>query len=118
MAREALPIEDRDEGLYINQPHKSMAGVEVTTISVGGEDRYLVSAEDFMAVQKERDEHKRTLALINAWAIRRDGDPAVVRRLLDQAGFTFDDGCAMASIIASVRTAPASQLPATEGEQQ
>jgi hypothetical protein len=97
MTRDVLPVEQIEDGLYINP------STATTKISVGGEDTYLVAAEDFMAVQKERDEYRRTLALINAWRIDRNRDEQRLTQLLEKAGFTFADAQAMVSLIASVR---------------
>lgn len=104
------PCEDPDNGLYL-RPQTA-----VTVLTTTRQDptqppsappettqAYYVSAEEFMAVQKENDDYRRTLALINAWrvsaylSVRND---TRLNRLLDEAGFSEGMGHAVNDMIA------------------
>jgi len=86
--RPALPIEDRMNGLYINRPWRGMEGIEVTSLAGDGDEtRYLVPAEDFMAVQKERDEHHKALYLIASQP--EAFQHPQIRRILERAGIDW-----------------------------
>lgn len=96
------------DGRYIHRrdPERWPTGTRTMTVIVDGVEQEWVHADDFMDVQKERDDSMRCLALINAWR----WSPAFVQQqfaTLDQqlanAGLTMRDGRAMLSIIASVR---------------
>jgi hypothetical protein len=92
-----LPCEDHDAGLYIHQ-----RSVDVVTISDSAGDRYLVSAEDFMVIQRERDQLRKTLAFLNS--VCRNATPgfdqrAAALKLLDDAGFSADDARALDGIM-------------------
>lgn len=85
-----------DDGLYLHRnhtPHLDIAGPDGTTT--------YVTAQTFMEMQKERDDYRRTLALINAATLDRWVEPAgsKIRRLLDRAGFTVADARAMQDLI-------------------
>jgi hypothetical protein len=89
------PYENPEQDLYVHDKSK------VTTLANGeGESRYLVDVQEFMAMQKERDEARRTLALINAWQVAPRRDEQHLRKLLDDHGLSVADGEAMNSIIA------------------
>jgi PHD/YefM family antitoxin component YafN of YafNO toxin-antitoxin module len=93
-----LPVENLEEGLYI---WRDMVPVTVTT---RGEDvSYLVDASAFMEMQRERDNYRKALALINAWRITPEREESELTRLLDSVGFTHGDAQAMVSLVASVR---------------
>lgn len=104
IGRPVLPIEDIDNGLYLTSvrvhtvtenavaaPWERREAPEPTT-------RYYVSADDFMVVQKERDEFKRAAALINA-EMFGGRDWSVVAQRLAQVGLTADDGKAMLDLV-------------------
>lgn len=94
-------VERRDEGLYID----GGVGVHVTTSRSSGSTRpaVYVDAEDFMRVQKERDDLKRTLYLINGWRTDPSRDDAALATLLVGAGLTWQDGRVCLSLLAGVR---------------
>ncbi len=73
--------ESLDDGLYIHPT------TPVLTVSRDGAapDVY-VDAAAFMQVQKERDEYRRLLALINAWRVGGARSEIRLRQLLMQAG--------------------------------
>jgi hypothetical protein len=99
-------------GLYIHEKtDKWPCGTTVLRQTITGEERVWVAADDFMAVQKERDHYRRTLALINAtrlWAWL----PTPVLTLLHSAGFAHSDAKAMNEIIAQL--GPDSRAPRKE----
>lgn len=109
-----MTVLDQSDGLYIHEatdrwPH----GTKVLRLNVGGGDEQVwVAADDFMALQKERDDLRRTLALINAHRLTDWITPAVVA-LLERAGFTLADAEAMASIIAQFK--PLASVEEREG---
>lgn len=106
-----VPGEDHKAGLYVHEGTPQMPGVELLRLrrrGVGPEEAF-VPVLDFMRVQRERDELRRALALINA--LRADDGvvmPSLVVTLLERAGFTHRDAEAMVDIIRQVRGAPAS----------
>jgi hypothetical protein len=91
---ERLPIEDLEAGLYL-WPHTT----PVTTITRGEQTEYLVDAHAFMEMQRERDNYRRVLALINAWRISPERSERSLRHLLAGVGFSDADARAMAEII-------------------
>lgn len=102
-----LPCEDLDSGLYI---HPGSARVTAITTLREADDRragwreeatYYVHAEDFMAMQRERDGYRRTLALVNEVLTCRH-DEGVAIKLIREAGFSADDARAMAGVIREV----------------
>lgn len=99
----ALPIEDHEKGLYIHQPRPEhdVSGTEVLMIrdAPWEEPTYYVKAIDFMLVQKERDDLRRTCAMINAAL----DEPEAIEKLVRRAGFTEKDGEAMRDLIIQVR---------------
>jgi len=107
---ERLPVEDLDAGLYIHQH-----ATPVTVLELPGpvdesrlrpgepERRYLVSAEDFMAVQKERDDYRKVTALIGAWRLDPDRREETLIRLLESVGVTDGLASSVAEIVAQVR---------------
>jgi hypothetical protein len=94
-------VERRDDGLYINDG----IGVHVTTGRSSGSTRpaVYVDAEDFMRVQKERDDLKRVLYLINGWCWGSGRAESTLVRLLAQAGLTELDGQTCRSLVDDVR---------------
>jgi hypothetical protein len=95
------PFEDLDAGLYVHQQ------TPTTTITApDGTQTVLVDVHAFMEVQRERDEMRRTAALINAWRLRPGRDEAALERLLASVGFSDADGRAMLSIVAQFRPGP------------
>jgi hypothetical protein len=114
-ARPQLPIEDLDAGLYIHPGTVTVAAflTEGEESSIDPEKlytpRYYVDARDFMDMQKERDDLKRTLALVNATRVGPVDDDARLRRifaLCDKAGFGVDEARAIAGIEAWARSEP------------
>lgn len=90
------PGEDYNQGLYLH-PRTT----QITTITgPDGTQTLLVSADDFMAMQKERDEYRKVVGLINAWRIDPHRSETRLRTLLASVG--QDDGAAhaMAGLIA------------------
>jgi hypothetical protein len=98
---ERLPGEDLDAGLYIHPGHP-----DVATVTIDGETRYLVDAREFMAMQKERDDYRRTLALVNECRLRGYADRERLDQLLEKAGFSYGEAEAMSSLLAEVATWP------------
>jgi hypothetical protein len=93
-----------DDGLYIHEAtEKWPSGTKVMRQIVRGEEQVWVEAEDFMAVQKERDDFRRTLAVINSARVV-ERLPKLVLDLLDQAGFGEKEAEAMAQIITQFRS--------------
>ena len=107
ITRLCLPEENFDEGLYIHPESVEVLATTVLRAGCDPETVVFVHASSFMEVQKERDELKRTLSLINAQRARHEYGverwEATVA-LLDKAGFTEDDARAMASLIAWATT--------------
>lgn len=98
---ERLPIEDLDNGRYINDRDRLMTTIGPDNISA----RYYVDAELFMDVQKERDDYRRVLAVMNALRAQEPGSlPDVAIALLSTAGFDMGDARAMVSLLAEART--------------
>lgn len=100
LLRPLRPGEDFNAGLYLHD-HQ----VAITTITgPDGQQTLLVSADDFMAMQKERDDYRRAVGLINAWRIDPDRNESRLRALLASVG--QDDGMAraMAGIVAWARS--------------
>lgn len=102
---ERLPIESPDEGLYIHRAGgRGVGGTRVVIIERYTDDlepEYLVDARQFMEIQRERDNFRRTLALVNAAHRLRRGR-SLVDTLLSDAGFELTEAHAMASIAAQV----------------
>lgn len=100
MADSKDPTGDR----YIHRPQPGFKGTRVILITTYCDDQITdqewVHADDFMDVQQERDDYRRTLALINALPIAADGN---LRAMLDGAGFSLGDAEAMRSLIAWAR---------------
>ena len=97
-----LPCENLAEDLYLNPDMRA----KMTVIAPPGADPvHLVPAEDYMAIQKERDENRRVLALINAWRRTPYRSEDAFAALLARVG--QDDGLADAtrSIMMSVPNA-------------
>jgi hypothetical protein len=99
------PCEDFDKGLYL-RPQTAVTVLTTTRRDPAAPpsappevaEAFYVSAEEFMAVQKQNDDYRRTLAFINAW--RFSGrDNGRLNRLLDEAGFTAAMGHAVNDII-------------------
>lgn len=104
MSDDRLPIEDLDEGLYLHRRTATRPGVEVVTIetsSVGAKE-YYVRAEDYMAVQRERDNYRRTAALANAWRLG-DRDEEKLRHIFDMVGLGDVDARALRELIESMK---------------
>ncbi len=100
----ALPCEDRENGLYINQPtvRNNLKGTPVTGISgPDGKTQYLVRAEDFMAVQKERDDLKRATYVIASVPEAFAVEP--IRRALDSIGIDWKVAKNVAGLVRAVR---------------
>lgn len=105
-----LPGEDYNQGLYLHTHH-----TPVTTITgPDGTATVLVSADAFMAMQKERDDYRRTLGLIAAWRVNPNRTLSQLGRILDSAGFDEGQGRAMLSVLAGVRDMRAQQTESEE----
>lgn len=96
------------DGRYIHRrdPEKNPTGTRTLTLAADGASQEWVHGDDFMDVQRERDDLRRAVALINAWRwsptfVARDVRPLDAQ--LHAAGFDRDQGRAMLSIIASVQ---------------
>jgi hypothetical protein len=94
-------VERRDDGLYINDG----TGVHVTIGRSSGSARpaIYVDAEDFMQVQKERDDLRRALYLINGWRVSIPRREAVLTSLLSGVGLNDLDGQVCRSLVDDVR---------------
>lgn len=94
-------VERRDDGLYINDH----IGVHVTTSRSGGSTRpaVYVDAEDFMQMQRERDDLRRVLYLINGWRVSAPRPELALVRLLSGVGLTDLDGQVCRSLVDSAR---------------
>lgn len=95
-------------GRYIHErTEKRPGGTRVMRQVVDGVEQVWVHASDFMDVQKERDDARRQLALINAWrwssALERE-DLRVLDQQLEAAGLTRELGLAMLGLIAEVQS--------------
>lgn len=91
--REPLPFERPEEGLYL---HDRDGLLELTGLA--GIEGDFLPVQRFMEMQRERDEMRKTLALINAALQRRQPLPKV-RLLVRNAGLTAADGEAMCSVV-------------------
>ncbi len=93
-------VERRGDGYYIDDG----TGVHVTASRSGGWSRpaVYVDAEDFMRVQKERNDLKRTLYLINGWRVETARPEAALALLLKEVGLTELDGKVCNSIVDGV----------------
>lgn len=86
--------EDLDADLYIHST------TPVLTVSRdGAPPEVYVTAAAFMEVQKERDEYRRVLALINAWRVGAARPEARLRQLLAGVGEGDAQGEATLDII-------------------
>lgn len=100
------PCENLTEGLYLD-PRLTVTTISTTVRDPGRSvfaepevtESYLVSAEDFMAVQKERDAYRRVVALVNAWRITPNRSEARLRDLLAAVGQGDGEGEATLSIL-------------------
>jgi hypothetical protein len=75
-------------------------GTRTMVVKTPGGEQEWVHADDFMAVQKERDDLRRTVAFINAH--RWSGgwpDMSLIDRLLGQHNFGRAEGRAMLSVV-------------------
>lgn len=108
------------DGLYIHRATEDRPdGTRTMTVTTGGEVTEWVHADDFMAVQKERDDYRRALALVNAWRWSPDfaeRNPRLLDIQLAGAGFTVKDGRAMLSLVASVQAESRASNPTQGGE--
>lgn len=104
MARKCLPVEDLDEHLYIHPGSVVVAAFTVGFEESGFETRYYVGAQDFMEVQRERDNFRRALSLLNAYVQCEvpsiPMNPRVrMEHVLQEAGFTAGDAEATRRLI-------------------
>jgi tRNA C32,U32 (ribose-2'-O)-methylase TrmJ len=60
-----------------------------------------------MQMQRERDNLRKTLALINAWRVQPQRTEARLRQLLKSAGFEEADAQAMSEIVSAFGHSPA-----------
>lgn len=104
---ERFPFEDLDNGLYVHPG--TVEVVAITRYGANQENRhkaettedYYVPVSDYMAVQKQRDDYRRTLGLVNALHMR---DDQTVTNLLREAGFSDADAVVMRALIAEAST--------------
>lgn len=90
--------EDLADGLYLHPD------TPVLTVATGGETKVYVAADRFMEVQKERDEYRRLLALINAWRITSGRTEAALTALLARVGEGADQAKATLEILRWVQS--------------
>lgn len=99
--RDLLPGESIDGGLNLHSVHV-MQTTENVVIPLGSDGanpgarsapvtRLWVPADEFMAVQKERDDYRIACCLVNAEEVGSH-DWAVVRRVLARVGLSLDTG--------------------------
>lgn len=91
---ERLPIENLEDGLYVHPGTRTMA-----VSRSGGVTRYWVDARDFMQVQKERDDYRRAIALVNAWRVAAGVDFPMLTSLCESVGLTVEDAHAINAVI-------------------
>lgn len=104
--RPTYQCEDLDSGLYL-RPQTT-----VTTMTTSHrdptrppsapsvvEEAVLVAAEDFMAVQKERDDLRRAVALISAWRVDPRRTTARLDNILAAVGQSREQGKAVLQIV-------------------
>jgi hypothetical protein len=103
VARLCLPCEDFTDGLYIHPESAVVVTVAARGSASMPEVEHFVGAFDFMLLQKERDELKRTLALINLTRVGPVTDSDRLRRvyeLCDKAGFGPGEAHALNGVVA------------------
>jgi hypothetical protein len=101
-----LACENLDDGLYIHRwdpQHGHGTRVQIIT-DPDGEQTAWVHAEDFMEVQRQRDEYRKFLALINA-------TPSKAVELCVRAGFSAADAEAMRGLIAWAHAGENGSIP-------
>lgn len=98
---ERMPFEDSDAGLYLHEPDR--VGLLEQRAGIDGEPRYYLPVQQFMEMQRERDEFRKAAALLNAWRVRVAPDSAEPRSLLAAVGLDDADGRAMQSIVDQFR---------------
>lgn len=101
---------DPAAGLYIHaaDEHHGL-GARVLRITIEGEEQVWVHADDFMAVQKERDDLRREWAMLNAQVCMAQPHVEVRKaasRALERLGFTAGDGEAMIGLMRWARSEP------------
>jgi hypothetical protein len=72
--------EDLVNGLYLHPD------APVMTITRDGQTEVYVAASAFMEVQRDRDEYRRILALVNAWRLSSVRSEHALRQLLMRVG--------------------------------
>ena len=90
-----LPGEDYNAGLYLHARTTALT----TITGPDGTPTVLVSAADFMAMQRERDEYRKIVDLINAWRINPRRTEARLTALLAKVGQDDSKAEAMAGLI-------------------
>jgi len=112
--RERLPFEDSDAGLYLHEPDQK--DLLAQRSGLDGSTRYYLPVEQFMEMQRERDEYRKALSVANAVLLeypqRRAEEvlksvASVIRT--KATGLTEANAKAMASILAQFRSAPSTQ---------
>lgn len=104
---ETYPFENLDEGLYVHPQGVNLLCIRSRSEQEGEAEEWFIGVADYMDVQRERDNYRRALALINGWLVRQrpelSGQCAEVRTLLEKAGFDAAQGKAINGIVDSVR---------------
>jgi hypothetical protein len=101
-----LPIEDPENGLYLHRAAIEMPdGVNVLVLedSLVGVPRYYVPAESFMDVQKDRDDFRRAMSLVNAWRVTQRESYPMLDHLCASVGLTDTEGRAVNDIVRGMR---------------
>ncbi len=102
-----LPFEDFEAGLVLHHPDRRQL-YEVRS-GINGKVSYFLPVERFLEMQRERNEFRKALAVINAHVTppsEVEGAPLCDRAvitLLRNAGFSAAEGRAMRSIIGAVK---------------
>lgn len=102
MARLCLPCEDLDMHLYIHPGSVALLATRTHGVESDESVQVWVDARYFMEVQRERDELRRTLALVNVTRVGPSGNSARLVRiyeLCDAAGLTPEQADATAKLI-------------------
>lgn len=92
------PFEDLEAGRYVHPRSVNLVSITSRQKQVGEAQEWFVGVNDFMEVQHQRDEQRKTLGFVNVYA--RRGDLDKVLSLLDRAGFDAKDAEAMEGLIA------------------
>jgi hypothetical protein len=92
-----LPFEDLDADLYLHQPDRD--DLLEQRSGLDGGTRFYLPVEKFMEIQRQRDQYRRAISLINGWRLRSRRDERTLVRLLEGVGLTDRDGDAINQIV-------------------